>query len=72
MPKKYVKSNIFLIFPNIQHEYLICCYFATSRLVWLADRMLLMFKHNRNCHNAFDYLIRPSKKQELCHLRNSR
>jgi len=34
--------------------------------------MLLMFKHNRNCHNAFDYLIRPSKKQELCHLRNSR
>ena len=48
MPKKCVKSNIFLVFPNIQHENQSCCQLATLRPIKLLDGILLMLKHNRN------------------------
>jgi len=48
MPKKCVKSNTFLKFPDIQHENQFCCQLATLLATLTLDRILLMLKHNRN------------------------
>jgi hypothetical protein len=47
MPKKCVKSNTFLMFPDIQHENHFCCHLATFASATLPGWILLMLKHNR-------------------------